>query len=43
MWDVRMNFQTAGVHREAFVHRADNDLINMQRQIKTAEQRHRKN
>ena len=34
---------TAGVHREAFVHRADNDLINMQRQIKAAEQRHRKN
>ena len=34
---------TADVHREAFVHRADSDLINMQRQIKTAEERHRKN
>jgi len=39
--DVKKNYPTKSEFQEleAFVHRADNDLINMQRQIKAAEQR----
>eukprot|EP00434_Breviolum_minutum_P039930 symbB.v1.2.035472.t1/scaffold4778.1/size34948/3 len=39
--DVKKNYPMKSEFKEleAFVHRADNDLINMQRQIKTAEQR----